>query len=121
MRDSDPTLRELEAIVRRFCEARDWGRFHTPKDLAIGVSTEAAELLAHFRFRSTDEISEMLRDQHNRASVGDELADVLYFLLRLAELCDLDLAAEFKRKMKINEAKYPAHVSKGTNKKYTEL
>lgn len=117
----ETTLRQLTDLVRKFCEERAWDEFHGAKDLAIGVSTEAAELLEHFRFRSEPEITAMLQDEHARTAIAAEMSDVLYFLLRLADRYQFDLAEEFARKMRVNERRYPVQASKGTNKKYTEL
>ena len=73
--DRSTHVAELTSWVRQFVEERDWDQFHTPKDLAIGLSVEAAELLEHFRFRSDEEIEDRLRDEARRAEIGHELAD----------------------------------------------
>jgi NTP pyrophosphatase (non-canonical NTP hydrolase) len=114
-------LTELQAVVRRFCEERDWDQFHGAKDLAIGVSTEAAELLEHFRFLDDAQVAALLADAIKRGAVEDELADVLFFLLRFAQRFDVDLAAALERKMKKNAEKYPVAKSKGRNAKYDAL
>ena len=119
--DATTSLQELKDLVRRFCEERNWDQFHSPKDLAIGVITEASELLEHFRFKSADEIDAILRTPASRAEIAQEMADVLYFLLRLAQKYEIDLSAEFAKKMGINEARYPIKNAKSTNRKYTEL
>ena len=81
MQDDASTVAELKGIIRQFVDERDWRQFHTPKDLAIGLSIEAAELLEHFRFRSEEEIKERLRETASRQAVGHELADafLLYY------------------------------------------
>lgn len=119
--DSATTLGELKDSVRRFCEERDWDQYHNAKDLAIGVATEASELLAAFRFKSEDEIRKMLKTPAQRARVTDEVSDVLYFLLRFAQMYGVDLSTEFRRKMRQNERKYPVSKAKGSNKKYDEF
>ena len=88
MGDSLTTVKELKDKVQKFCEERDWNQFHNPKDLAIGVSTEASELLDIFRFKRDADIKEIMSDSSKRQKVGDELADVLYFLLRFAQMND---------------------------------
>ena len=119
--DEDTTIEQLKNMVKSFCEERDWDQFHNPKDLAIGVSTEAAELLEIFRFKSKEQINEILKDIKKREAVGEELADVLYFLLRFCQMNGFDLSEEFAKKTKKNEEKYPVDKAKGSNKKYTEL
>jgi NTP pyrophosphatase (non-canonical NTP hydrolase) len=119
--DRSTNVHELKQLVKDFCEARDWDQYHGAKELAIGVSTEASELLAHFRFKSEKEIEEFFKDPKKRGEISEEAADVLYFLLRLAQRYDIDLASELKRKIEKNEKRYPVEKSKGSNKKYTEL
>lgn len=107
----------LSEMVRQFCDDRDWGQFHTPKELAIGMTTEASELLELFRFQSMDQMHAMLTEPATREEIGDELADQLFFLLRFANLYDFDLATELKRKLSKNEQKYPISIFRGSNKK----
>ncbi|MBI2671406.1 nucleotide pyrophosphohydrolase [Candidatus Woesearchaeota archaeon] len=116
-----PTINELEEKIKKFCEERDWDQYHNAKDLAIGVITEASELLEHFRFKSEQEIEEMFRNEIKRQEISEEMADVLYFLLRLSQKYHIDLSTEFYKKMEKNEQKYPVEKSKGSNKKYNEL
>ena len=104
-----------------FCDQRDCKKFHNPKDLAIGISTEAAELLQIFRFKNEHESKEMLKDSRKREEVGEELADVLYFVLRFAQLYDFDLSDELEKKLRKNEERYPAELAKGSNAKSNEL
>jgi len=120
MNDRDTSVGALKDQVRRFCTERDWDRFHGAKDLAIGVVTEAAELLEIFRFRSDDEIAARLTGP-DRERVEHELADVTFFVLRLAERLDIDLTEAFRRKLELNAERYPAEKARGSNRKYTEL
>jgi NTP pyrophosphatase (non-canonical NTP hydrolase) len=119
--EQQKSLRDLAGIVRQFCEARDWDQFHGPKDLAIGVITEAAELLEHFRFQSEAQALELLQDKKTRNEIEDELADVLFFLLRFSQRFDVDLSAALLLKMEKSEQKYPVEKVKGKNTKYTKL
>ena len=107
--------------VQEFCEERDWDQFHNPKDLAIGLSLEASELLECFRYKSLQEIETLMKSSHFKAQVGDELVDVLFYVLRFARMYDFDLAARFQDKMIRNAKKYPVEKSRGNNTKYTEL
>ena len=121
MDDSDTTVSELKRISVRFAEDRDWRRYHSAKNLAIGVVTEASELLQEFRFKSDEEIDGMFKSQGSRERIADEVADTLYFILQLSERYKLDVSTEFKRKMKKNAERYPVDKSRGSNRKYTEL
>ncbi|GFO61681.1 nucleotide pyrophosphohydrolase [Geomonas silvestris] len=96
-------------------------QFHGPKDLAIGVITEASELLEHFRFLSEDEALTLLRNPARKEQIEDELADVLFFLLRFTQRFDIDMSKAVTRKLAKIEEKYPLEKSRGSNRKYTEL
>jgi len=119
--DSNEGLADLKEVVREFSEKRDWDQYHNAKDLAIGIITEASELLEHFRFKSEEEIDEIFSNNDSKEEVTEELADVLFFVLRFAQIYDIDMVKGFKNKMKKNQAKYPVSEAKGSNEKYTEL
>jgi NTP pyrophosphatase (non-canonical NTP hydrolase) len=119
--DNKTTFGQLKVVVRKFCEERDWDQYHGPKDLAIGIVTEAAELLDHFRFKTDVEARKYLANPKKRLEVEDEVADTLFMLLRFAQMYDIDLTKALKRKIALNHKKYPIHKSKGSNKKYTDL
>lgn len=104
--------------IREFCEERDWEEFHTPKELSIGIVTEASELMENFRFKNEQEQEELLRN--NREEIEDEIADVLFFVLRFADLYDVDLSEALDRKLEKNRRKYPKEEYQGSNKKYDE-
>lgn len=107
--------------VREFCEERDWDQFHDAKELSIGVVTEAAELLEQFRFLSADQAEDRLRSPESRQAVEEELADVLFFLLRFAQRYEIDLGAALIRKLEKNAERYPVEKARGKNLKYTDL
>lgn len=115
--DKQRTVKELKNKVQVFCEARDWDQFHTPKDLAIGMSTEANELLDLFRFKSKEQIDSMLKDPETRESIGEELADTLFFILRFAQMNCFDLDDILQDKMTKNGKRYTVEKSKGNNEK----
>jgi NTP pyrophosphatase (non-canonical NTP hydrolase) len=117
--DVTTTIAALKDEVKRFCEARDWDQYHNAKDLAIGVSTEAGELLDLFRFKSPKEVEAMFQAGDEREEIEDEMADVLFFLLRMAQMNYIDFSGAFQRKMAKNEGKYPVEKSRGSNKKYS--
>jgi NTP pyrophosphatase (non-canonical NTP hydrolase) len=114
------SIRELTDKVKRFCEERDWDQFHNPKDLAIGISTEANELLDIFRFKSLDDMQELFLNPDKREHIEEEIADVFFFVLRFAQMNQIDLQKVLDMKMKKNALKYTVESSKGSNKKYNE-
>ena len=116
MTDSLLTLRDA---LRSFAAERDWDQFHSPRNLAAALSVEAAELLEPFQWL-TDEQSRNLAPEA-RGAVEQELADVLLYLIRLADKLDVDLAQAAVDKIARNAAKYPVDKSKGSNRKYTDL
>jgi len=117
--DKKVTIEELKNKVKEFCENRDWDQFHNPKELAIGISTEANELLQTFRFKSEDDMKKLMSSD-KRVEVEEELADVLYFVLRFAQMNEIDLSSAVVNKIEKNNKKYPVEKVKGCNKKYNE-
>jgi len=119
-RGSDPDPFEtLRSALRQFAAERDWDPFHFPKNLAIALSVEVAELLEHFQWMPDQESAALPPGQ--RAKVREELADVLLYLIRLADKLDIDLVSASLDKMAVNAKKYPVHKARGTSKKYTDL
>jgi NTP pyrophosphatase (non-canonical NTP hydrolase) len=115
---SEDRLAELRRRVAAFAAARDWDQFHSPKNLAIALSVEASELLEEFQWL-TEEQSRSL-DAERRERVRLEMADVLIYLLRLADKLDVDVARAATDKLALNEQKYPADRVRGDARKYTE-
>lgn len=113
--DETITIGSMKKIVKEFCEARDWDQFHNPKDLAIGISTEANELLDIFRFQSEEQMRELMSDQTVRSHIQEELADTLFFLLRFAQINDIDLYDALTDKVNKNGQRYTIENSKGKN------
>jgi len=111
-------LAELRDRLRIFAHERDWDQFHSPKNLAMALIAEAAEVVEHFQWLTADESANLSRDK--RALVADELADLLIYLVRIADKLDIDLLAATADKLKRNEAKYPVSLVKGSARKYTE-
>jgi len=112
-------IEALRAALRAFTLERDWEQFHSPKNLALSVSIEAAELLEHFQWLTEAQSRELSEEQ--RQQVGHEIADVLLYLLQLADKLDIDPVAAAYQKLAINAGKYPVDRAKGTSRKYTEL
>jgi len=119
--DAFTNIEELKTLVRQFCEERDWCQFHDPKELAIGISTEAAELLEHFRFQSPEQIREKMSNPKTREEISYELADIFFFILRFSQMEQIDLSDALRHKIKITAKKYSIKNSKGKNLKYTEF
>jgi len=117
----EASLEELQRICLNYRDERDWKQFHTPKDLALALAIEVAEVLEHFRFKDNDEIERYIEDPESKKKVGYEIADILYFILLLSDEIGIDLVQAFREKMKIAEGKYPVHLAKGCNKKYNEF
>ena len=92
-------ISRVQERVEKFCAERDWGQFHGAKDLAIGLITEASELLEIFRFKSEDEIREMFKNSSQREKIEDEISDVFFFLLRFSGRHQIDLLEAFEKKM----------------------
>ncbi len=111
----------LRDEIVAFRDARDWGQFHTPKNLAAAIAIEAAELQEPFLWCTDGEAEALLRDRAKRQAIVEELADVVNFALLLADRLEIDLPKEMRRKIRINARKYPVKKAKGTAKKYTEL
>jgi NTP pyrophosphatase (non-canonical NTP hydrolase) len=111
-------LDDLRLRLRAFAAARDWDQFHSPKNLAMALVVEAAELVEHFQWLTDDESAAL--PPATRDAVADELADVLVYLVRIADRLDVDLLAAVAAKMARNESKYPAERVKGSARKYTE-
>lgn len=110
---------ELTKKIVTFRDARNWKQFHTPKDMLLSLGIEVAELAEHFQWKSEAEIKEHLREQGDK--VGDELADVLYWVLLLGHDLDIDVTKAFERKMRENEIKYPVEKAKNSHAKYSKL
>ena len=113
------SLDELRDALRTFSAARDWDAFHSPKNLAMALSVEAAELLEVFQWMTEADSRKL--DAAQRAAASEEVADVLLYLILLSDELGIDPVAAAKRKMTVNAQKYPVEKSRGTSKKYTEL
>jgi NTP pyrophosphatase (non-canonical NTP hydrolase) len=112
-------LEGLRTQLRAFAAARDWDPFHSPKNLAMALSAEAGELAEVFQWL-TEEQSRRL-DAKTRSAAADEVADVLLYLVRIADKLDIDLLAEAERKLADNERRYPIDKARGSAKKYTDF
>ncbi|GHD57038.1 nucleotide pyrophosphohydrolase [Jeongeupia chitinilytica] len=108
---------ELQTRLRAFSTERDWDQFHTPKNLASALSVEAAELLELFQWLTPEQSQSLCADPGFATRLGEEVADVLLYLLRLADVAGLDLNAVVERKLALNAEKYPADLARGHARK----
>jgi NTP pyrophosphatase (non-canonical NTP hydrolase) len=111
---------KVNQLLRRFAEERDWDKYHTPKNLASSIVVEASELLELFQWSRGQEGWHELNDPKIRARVEEELADVLIYILRFADLAKIELNDAMIRKIAENASKYPADKARGNDRKYNE-
>jgi dCTP diphosphatase len=116
------SLEALTGQVRQFADDRDWGEFHTPKNLAMALAGEVGELVAELQWLSDAQISaELAPDDALNLRLANEMADVLLYLVRLADVAGIDLLGAAARKLAINTKNYPVNLARGTATKYDRL
>jgi dCTP diphosphatase len=113
MADNATTIADLKALVRHFVQERAWEPFHSPKNLAMGVAVEAAELMECFLWVDLPGSYEIAKEPAQREAIADEMADVLCYLVNMSNVLGIDLSAALKAKMIKNALKYPAEQYKG--------
>jgi len=112
-------IKDLVDRIILFRDARDWKQFQNPKDMALSLVLEAAEVMEHFQWKNEEEVKEYLKT--DKEHVAEELADVLYWVLLMSHDLDIDVLEAANRKMDKNEIKYPVEKSKGNHIKYDKL
>ena len=115
---------DVEAIqehLRVFVREREWEQFHDPKSLAMSLAIEAGELMEVFQWVDTRDALAVMDDPGKAAAVREEMADVLAYLLRLADVLSVDLSEAVWDKLSKNTSKYPVHLARGNSRKYTEF
>lgn len=112
-------MEDLTKKIIKFVDDRDWRQFHNPKDTAISLVLEATEYLEHFQWKNPEEIKKHIQDK--KEDIGEELADVLYWVILNAHYLDIDLQKAVEKKLEKNAQKYPIEKAKGQHTKYTEL
>ena len=110
--DDQTTIAELRTLIRRFVAARGWEEAHTPKNVAMSIAIEAAELMEHFQFQSASEIEAALTGSASRDEIAAELADVIIYCLSFANSTGIDVSQAIKRKMARNEKRFPPLATK---------
>jgi NTP pyrophosphatase (non-canonical NTP hydrolase) len=111
--DSTTTVAELRQIIADFVAERDWSQFHSPKNVSMALAIEAAELMEHFQWLTTDASRKLANDPKKLAEVGEELADVIGYSFALANELGIDVSGAIRAKMLKNVQKYPAHEFRG--------
>jgi dCTP diphosphatase len=112
------TLDDLRTRINTFVAERDWAQFHSPKNLAMAMIVEAAELVEQFQWDTLQESQNLTPEK--REAVSHELADTFVYLLRIAEVLNIDLIDAANKKIALNALKYPADKARGSNAKYTK-
>lgn len=112
------SIQALTNSILKFRDERDWKQFHNPKDVALSLVLESAELLEHFQWKNEQDIAEYATN--NKGEIGKELADVLYWVLLMPHDLGIDIADALQNKLAENAEKYPVAKAKGSNKKYTK-
>lgn len=112
-------IEELAERIMAFRDARDWKQFHNPKDVALSLVLEAAEVMEHFQWKDKEEMDKYVMTHGNE--IGEELADVLYWVLLMSHDLKIDVLLALEQKIKKNEDKYPVEKSKGNHTKYDKL
>ncbi|GGS45386.1 nucleotide pyrophosphohydrolase [Streptomyces violaceus] len=115
------TLRSLQQALAQFAVEREWEQFHTPKNLAMALAGESGELLEIFQWLTPEQSADVMQDSERAVQVREEMADVLAYLLRLADVLDVDLEQALADKIVKNRRKYPVHLAQGKADKYTQL
>lgn len=116
----DSQLKQMTEKLVDFRDQRDWSQFHTPKNLALSLSIEAAELMECFQWKTDEEVKKYINSEE-RIKLQEEIADVASYLLLLCNETGIDLYNALEDKIEKNGLKYPVELSKGSSKKYTEL
>jgi NTP pyrophosphatase (non-canonical NTP hydrolase) len=112
-------MKELIQSIRKFAQIRDWDQFHSPKNLAMALSVEVAEIVEHFQWLTQAESKNL--DSVKQSEIKKEIADVMIYLIRLADRLGIDPVQAAEEKMRLNEKKYPVEKVKGNAAKYTDL
>ncbi|XP_004479423.1 dCTP pyrophosphatase 1 [Dasypus novemcinctus] len=118
---SEPTLEDIRRLHAEFAAERDWGQFHQPRNLLLALVGEVGELAELFQWKPDEEPGPQAWPPRERAALQEELSDVLIYLVALAARCHVDLPQAVLSKMETNRKRYPAHLSRGSARKYTDL
>lgn len=112
-------IQKLTDLIIKFRDARDWKQFHNSKDVALSLVLEAAEVMEHFQWKNNEEVKKYI--DTNKTEIGEELADVLYWVLLMSHDLKIDVLKALEKKILTNEKKYPIEKAKGKHTKYNKL
>ena len=121
MASDKATITELIAAIRTFAQDRDWEQFHAPKNLSMALAAEAGELMEHFLWCDSEKSRKFLDDPVKKTEISDELADILIYAFRFADVACIDPVVAINEKMQRNKDRYPVEKAKGRSDKYNEL
>jgi NTP pyrophosphatase (non-canonical NTP hydrolase) len=116
---SRPGFEALRLELAEFAKSRDWEQFHSIRNLILALVGEVGELASEFQWLNDEQVESAMLDTQKREAIGSELADILAYLIRIADVAQFDLVSELIKKIKINESRYPIEKSKGSSAKYT--
>ena len=119
--DNSANIQEIKEKIKAFIKERDWEQYHHPKELAISLSLEAAELLELFQWKEKQDLEDLKKDKELMIKLKEELADIMIYAIDIANYTDIDISESIIKKLKKNSEKYPIEKAKGNNKKYTDL
>jgi len=119
MKKSEITLQEIKAHIKQFIKERDWEQFHSPKNISMSISIEAAELMEHFQWLTIEQSRKLLNDKEKREEIEDELADIAIYIIDFCNLFDIDIEKSIIKKLEKTAKKYPANFVRGKIHKYT--
>lgn len=112
-------IKKLQRLIIDFRNKRDWKQFHNPKDIALSLVLEAAEVMEHFQWKNPGEVKDYVKN--NKNEIGEELADVFYWVLLMSHDLGINIKKSLEEKIKRNEKRYPVKKSRGKYTKYTKL
>jgi NTP pyrophosphatase (non-canonical NTP hydrolase) len=112
-------IQKLTDLIVKLRDKRDWKKFHNAKDTSLSLVLEATEVMEHFQWKNEEEIQKYIK--YHKVEIGEELSDVLYWVLLMSHDLGIDIEQAFKRKIEITHKKYPIKKAKGNHKKYTEF
>ncbi|WP_200809757.1 nucleotide pyrophosphohydrolase [Demequina sp. NBRC 110054] len=113
-------ISQMQERIARFADERDWDQFHTPRNLLLALMGELGELAELLQWKTDEQVREALQESAGREAIEEEVADVAIYLLRLAQVMDIDIPTAVEAKIALNESKYPADRVRGSAKKYDE-
>jgi dCTP diphosphatase len=119
--DANTTLQHVKDAIARFTATRDWQQFHSAKNVAMALVSEAAELMAHFRWSEAGQDAAVLADPQSLREIRHEVADVMLLVAEFANVAGIDIAQAVQEKMAINAERYSVEKSRGTARKYDRL